>query len=83
MKLNKLERASFTIAACIVFFTILNFGCTRNNEEVIVWNVPGGELLMSPDYELTIKRGAKSWKPSTFYTTAKGVDKIIDHEQEG
>jgi hypothetical protein len=52
-------------------------------DEVTVWDVPGGEFLNSPDYAVTLKRGRKTWTPHTSYSYSKGVDKIIDHEEEG
>lgn len=47
---------------------------------VITWDGPGGEVLTSSDYELTLRQGRKSWKPYVYYTYNRSVDKVVDAE---
>ncbi|MBM3852411.1 MAG: hypothetical protein FJ399_04560 [Verrucomicrobia bacterium] len=48
-------------------------------ESVIVWPVPAG-VPVSPDYEVTVSRGGGSWRPATFWSFSRAVDKTVDPE---
>ena len=48
--------------------------------QVITWDGPGGDVPASPDYEVTIKSGDKTWIPFTYYSYARAVDKLLDVE---
>ena len=48
--------------------------------QVIVWDGPGGDVPASPDYEVTVRSGDTAWKPFTYYSYARPVDKLLDAE---
>jgi len=76
-KFIKLSTAAITGATAAL--SGINYGCDPGSN-VIVWGNPGGDVLASPDYEVTIKQGKKSWKLFTYYSYNRPVDKIIDPE---
>ena len=65
-------------------FSGLSYGNTLDEYEqtVSVWDVPGGDFLVSKDYEVVLRRLSKTWKPFTHYTTGRMVDKVIDYDKE-
>jgi hypothetical protein len=44
---------------------------------VITWPAPPGTPV-SPDYEVTVSRGGESWRPATYWSFSRAVDKTID-----
>jgi len=71
------------MAFCVALSTNAQSSNSKGKNDVSTWNIPGGAFLKSPDYEVTIRKNGKVWKLFTMYSEWKGVDKIIDHEQEG
>jgi hypothetical protein len=59
------------------------FGSAETGTDITIWDIPGGDSFRSRDYEVTLRRAGKTWKPITFFSNWKAVDKIIDHEGEG
>ena len=47
---------------------------------IMVWPAPGGEVAVSPDYVVTIRRSGQSWTPATFRSSSRAVDKTVDPE---
>lgn len=47
---------------------------------IVVWPAPGGEVAVSPDYEVTVARGGRTWQPATFRSYSHAVDKTLDPE---
>ncbi|MBM4088444.1 MAG: hypothetical protein FJ276_03305 [Planctomycetes bacterium] len=47
---------------------------------VTVWEGPGGDVAASPDYEVTVISGGRSWRPFTYYSYNRPVDKLLDRE---
>lgn len=45
---------------------------------VVVWNGPGGDVPASPDYDVTVTGGGRAWKPFTYYSYNRPVDKLLD-----
>jgi hypothetical protein len=82
---RKFVKLSATALAGATILPAIQFGCNTSDmlSGVSVWDIPGGEFLSSPDYKVSLKRGSKIWTPLTCYSRSKGVDKIIDHEEEG
>jgi hypothetical protein len=70
------------IAGSTAALSGIPWACT-SDFNVRVWNIPGGEALSSPDYEVTLRKGGKTWKPFTYYTFRKAVDKIVDWDKDG
>jgi hypothetical protein len=81
---RKFVKLTTTALAGAAVFPAMSYGCKAAGAQtgITVWDVPGGESLASPHYQVTLKRGRKSWRVFTYYTFSKGVDKIIDHEGE-
>lgn len=52
----------------------------RAEVQVTTWEGPGGDVAASADYEVTVKSGEKTWKPFTYYSYARAVDKLLDAE---
>ncbi len=52
----------------------------RGGARVTVWDGPGGDVAASSDYELLVSSGSKSFKPFTYYSYARPVDKLLDAE---
>jgi len=75
--------STFAMAGSAALFSGAQFGCSGGRSDIMVWDIPGGDFLRSPDYEVTLRKNEKIWKPFTSFSYRKGVDKIIDHEQEG
>jgi hypothetical protein len=75
--------STLAAAGSAVILPGLSYGCAADEPEIRVWDVPGGEFLRSPDYEVTLRKNGETWKPFTYFSYRKGVDKIIDHEGEG
>jgi hypothetical protein len=48
--------------------------------QVITWDGPGADVPASPDYEVTLRSGGKSWPCFTYYSYARAVDKLLDPE---
>lgn len=53
---------------------------TAADTPVVVWPGPGGDVGASPDYEVTIHRGANQWRPFTYYSYNRPVDKLLDRD---
>jgi hypothetical protein len=47
---------------------------------VTTWEGPGGDVLSSTDYLLTLKQGREHWKPFVYYSYNRSVDKVVDPE---
>ena len=47
---------------------------------VTVWDGPGGDVAASPDYEVVVRSGGQSWRPFTYYSYNRPVDKLLDRE---
>jgi len=75
--------STFAIAGSAALFSGSQFGCSGTGSDIMVWDIPGGEFLRSPDYEVTLRKNGKIRKPFTIFSQWKRVDKIIDHEGEG
>ena len=52
----------------------------RGGARVTVWDGPGGDVAASPDYEVVVSSGSKVFKPFTYYSFARPVDKLLDTE---
>lgn len=65
-----------------IFFSGVNSVCASDvkKSRVIVFESPGGGISASSDYEITLKRGGKTWKPFTYYSYSHSVDKVIDQD---
>lgn len=48
--------------------------------KVVVWDGPGGDIAPSPDYEVSLRAGGKTWRPFTYYSYNRPVDKLLDPE---
>jgi len=77
------SRAAFALAGSAALISGMPFGCAGAGSDLTVWDIPGGDFLKSPDYEVTLRKNGKIWKPFTLFSKWKRVDKIIDHEGEG
>lgn len=77
------QLSSIAIAGSAALISGLPFGCSGAESDVMVWDIPGGDFLRSPDYEVTLRKNGKKWKPFTMFSQWKHVEKIIDHEGEG
>ncbi|MCX6326702.1 MAG: hypothetical protein NT144_08670 [Bacteroidia bacterium] len=77
-KFIKLSTAAFAGGAAVL--SGINYGCAGVGSSVVAWGNPGGDVLTSPDYEVTLKRGDKTWKLFTYYSYNRPVDKIVDLE---
>ena len=53
---------------------------SRQEKGLIIWEGPGGDVLTSDDYLLTLKQGKDSYKPYVYYTYNRSVDKVVDAE---
>jgi hypothetical protein len=71
-----------TIVGSSIVLSGMPWACTSDSN-ISVWDVPGGEALSSPDYEVTLKSGGETRKPFTYYSSRKGVDKIVDWDEDG
>lgn len=47
---------------------------------VIVWDGPGGDVTTSPDYEVTVRREARTWPVYTYHSVNRPYDKSLDPE---
>lgn len=47
---------------------------------VTAWGGPGGDVAASPDYEVTVSSGGRSWEPFTYYSYNRSVDKLLDRD---
>jgi len=90
MKTNYTRRSFVKLSATAVagsaaFFSGIPYGCSLADKTrgISVWDVPGGDFLASKDYQVTLRRGSKTWKPFTYYSFGRGVDKVIDYDKEG
>jgi hypothetical protein len=52
----------------------------QDEARVTVWDGPGGDVAASPDYEVVVRSGSKVFKPFTYYSFARPVDKLLDTE---
>jgi len=77
------KRSGLALAGSAALFSGMPFGCAGAGADVTVWDIPGGDFLKSPDYEVTLRKNGKDWKPFTSFSYRKGVDKVIDHEGDG
>jgi len=75
--------SAFAIAGSTALLSGAPFACSAAASDITVWDIPGGDFLRSPDYEVTLRKNGKTWKPFTIFSQWKRVDKIIDHEGEG
>jgi len=50
------------------------------NPQVVVWEGPGGDVAASPDYEVVVRGGTQTYKPFTYYSYNRPVDKLLDRE---
>ena len=60
-----------------------SFGkCLAAGEQarVTVWDGPGGDVAASADYEVTVRSGGKEYRPFTYYSFNRPVDKLLDRE---
>lgn len=48
--------------------------------EVTVWGGPGGDVLESPDYEVSIRADERTWTPFVYYSFNRPYDKTLDYE---
>ncbi|HPA17370.1 MAG TPA: hypothetical protein PLU30_06455 [Verrucomicrobiae bacterium] len=55
-------------------------GAAIAGDRIIVWNGPGGEIAPSPDYEVSVTADGKAWKPFTYHSYNRPVDKLLDPE---
>jgi len=53
---------------------------TATSAQVIAWDGPGGDVAASPDYEVLVRSGDNTYKPFTYYTYNRPVDKLLDRE---
>lgn len=78
------RRALIALPAMIVAVAFLalagGHAATAPGARVIVWDGPGGDVKASPDYEVTIKGSGRMWKPFTYYSYNRPVDKLLDPE---
>lgn len=75
--------SSFALAGSAALISGMPFGCSEIGSDVMVWDIPGGDFLRSPDYEVTLRKNGRTWNPFTMFSQWKHVEKIIDHEGEG
>jgi hypothetical protein len=75
--------STVAMAGSAAFLSGISFAKGSSKSVVKVWEVPGGEFLTSPDYEVTLRQGTKTWKLFTYHTFRKEVDKIVDYDKEG
>jgi len=54
-------------------------GVGAESAQVTVWSAPPGSPV-SPDYEVTISRSGQQWRPATFWSFSRAVDKTLDAE---
>lgn len=52
----------------------------RSTTRIIPWDGPGGEILPSADYAISIKSDGNTYKPFVYYTYNRTIDKEIDAE---
>jgi hypothetical protein len=51
-----------------------------SDARIVVWGRPGLEVPVSPDYEVTVKSGGRTWQPFTYYSYNRPYDKLLDPE---
>jgi hypothetical protein len=80
---NLIDRRNFIkISAAVAGGSLVLSSYTGSNgADPIIFDNPEGNIKASPDYEITIKRGRKSWKPFVYYSHNRPVDKVIDNLQ--
>jgi hypothetical protein len=86
MKYNRREfvkLSTLAIAGTAALIPGTSFGRPETKSDIMIWDIPGGDFLRSPDYEVTLRKNGRIWKPITLFSKWKMVDKIIDHEGEG
>lgn len=69
-------------AGSAVVFSGFSESCVGPEKDhgIRVWGNPGGDVLSSPDYLVTIRKDNKTWTPFVYYTCDSPVDKYIDTE---
>jgi hypothetical protein len=77
---NFIKTTSLATAGSLAAFSLKACAPNGPGKGVITWDGPGGEVLSSTDYQLTLKQGRKSWKPFVYYTYNRSVDKVVDAE---
>jgi hypothetical protein len=74
----KIKRCGFGLALIIGVLLTGSPACAA--PQVVVWNGPGGDVQASPDYEVTVRSGGNAWRPFTYYSYNRPVDKLLDAE---
>lgn len=72
--------SAITVAAAFLSAPAGGHTAGPSGARVIVWDGPGGDVAKSPDYEVTVKGGGKTWRPFTYYSYNRPVDKLLDPE---
>lgn len=47
---------------------------------VVVWDRPGPKVAASPEYEVTLRRGGREWRPFVHHSANRTYDKTLDPE---
>ena len=80
MKIPKQSIRQILVLNAILPLAIAVGSAGAGETQVLTWDAPGGDVPESPDYEVTLKSGGKTWKSFTHYSYARPVDKLLDPE---
>lgn len=75
MSIKKIQRLRLALGASLGLLA-----APVADAQVMVWNGPGGDVAASPDYDVTVKSGGRVYKPFTYYSFNRPVDKLLDAE---
>ena len=53
--------STFALAGSAALFSGMQFGCSGAGSDIMIWDIPGGDFLRSPDYEVTLRKNGKTW----------------------
>ncbi|MBI5692610.1 MAG: hypothetical protein HZC55_21225 [Verrucomicrobia bacterium] len=70
------------IIAWLAGMGVFAFSCPAVHaaaDRVAVWPAAAGAPV-SPDYEVTLSRAGETWRPATFWSYSRAVDKTVDPE---
>lgn len=74
---RSLRRSLF--AACLLLMVLSACGSAIEPDGgVTVWHAPGGEITASSDYEVTVRRGGRTWRPFVYHSASGAYDKTLD-----
>jgi hypothetical protein len=81
---NFIKISSVAAIGSAAFLSGTGFGKSSELKQtrVITWGAPGGDVLTSADYDVTLKSNGNAWKPYVNYSFNRSVDKSIDKERK-